>query len=321
MPRFSVILPLYNKEPYVVRTLESVSRQTFRGFEAIIIDDGSTDNSAEVVEQYLAGLPDRRQFRMVRQEDMGVSQARNRGVELSTGEYVTFLDCDDWWEPTFLEEMDGLIRRYPQAGIYGTGYYIVKHGQRRKAPIGVDDTFSDGIIDYCNVYARTLCMPLTSDTVAMRREVFEASSGFRTGITLGEDFDLWLRIALSHPVAFLNKPLANYFQDLPSSVRAIGRLHIPQEHMLWNLDYLADEERRNESLKNLLDRLRIYNLLPYYLSHQYHGEALDELKKVDWQQQPSTARRPYTMPLAMARFQYRARRIGASVKKNLKRKK
>lgn len=321
MPRFSVILPLYNKEPYVLRTLESVAGQTFRDFEAIVIDDGSTDRSAEVVEQYLKQHSDSGLFRLVRQEDMGVSVARNRGVALSSGEYVTFLDCDDWWEPTFLEEMDGLIRRYPQAGIYGTGYNLVKYGHRRKAPVGVDSTFSDGLIDYCAVYARTLCMPLTSDTVALRREVFEASGGFRSGITLGEDFDLWLRIALSHPVAFLNKPLANYFQDLHTGERAVGRLHSPREHMLWNLNYLADEERDNPVLKGLLDRLRTYDLLPYYLSRQYHNEALDELKKVDWERQSAAMRRQYNMPLAMARVQYRAKRLGASIKKNLKRKK
>jgi len=319
MPRFSVILPLYNKEDYVVRTLESVARQTFRDFEAIVVDDGSTDQSARRVEQFIAEHPDGSNFRLVRQDDRGVSVARNCGVDLATGEYVVFLDCDDWWEETFLEEMEGLIRRYPQAGIYGTGYYLVKHGQRRKAPVGVDDTFTDGIIDYCAVYARTLCMPLTSDTVALRREVFLASGGFRDGIALGEDFDLWLRIALSHPVAFLNKPLANYFQDLGTGQRAIGRLHPPREHMLWNLGYLADEERHNADLKELLDKLRAYNLLPYYLSYQYHDEAVAELEKVDWLRLPATKRRPYTMPLAVARLIYRIRALGARIKKKLKR--
>ena len=320
MPRFSIILPLYNKEPYVLRTLDSVARQTFRDFEAIVIDDGSTDSSAEVVERFLDGHPDSGMFRLVLQEDRGVSATRNRGVALATGEYVTFLDCDDWWEPGFLEEIDRLIRRYPEAGIYGTGYYLVKNGRRRVAPVGVDEAFVDGIIDYCDVYARTLCMPLTSDTVAFRRDVFDASGRFREGITFGEDFDLWIRIALRYPVAFLNKPLANYFQDLHPKERTIGRLHPPQKHMLWNLGYLADEENRNPELKYLLDRLRTYILYPYYLSRQYHNAAFDELKKVDWQRQPASIRRKYKTPLFPARLVYRFMRLGATLKKRLKQK-
>ena len=320
MPRFSVIAPLYNKEDYVVRTLESIARQTFRDFEVIVVDDGSTDRSAQRVEAFLAGHPDCCNFHLVRQQDMGVSHARNKGVELSTGEYVAFLDCDDWWEPEFLQEMDGLIRRYPKAGIYATGYYIVKYGQRRVAPIGVESTFAEGLIDYCDVYARTLCMPITSDTVAMRREVFLESGGFRTGITLGEDFDLWIRLALKYPVAFLNRPLANYFQDLPPAGRSIGRLHNPQGHMLWNLDYLADDERDNPTLKRLLDRLRAVNLWPYWLSRQYHLDTLPELKKVDWRQQPVAVQRQYRMPLWISRTQYRTMKLGAAIKKAIKEK-
>lgn len=320
MPRFSVIAPLYNKEDFVVRTLDSLARQTFRDFEVIVVDDGSTDRSAQRVEAFLAEHPDCSHFQLVRQPDMGVSHARNRGVELSSGEYITFLDCDDWWEPEFLQEMDGLIRRYPQAGIYATGYYIVKYGQRRIAPIGVESTFTDGLIDYCDVYARTLCMPVTSDTVAMRREVFLASGGFREGITLGEDFDLWIRLALQYPVAFLNRPLANYFQDIPSGKRSIGKLHKPKEHIIWNLDHLAQEEKDNPHCKNLLDRMRAYTLQPYYLSRQYHNEALKELRKVDWSKQSSSLQQIYKMPLWMARTDHSIRKLGAAIKKNLKKK-
>ena len=105
MPRFSVIIPLYNKAPYVRKTVESVLGQSFGDYELIIIDNGSTDGSSDVV----AVFTDPR-IRVVRSEkNMGVSNARNKGVTLSTAPYITFLDADDWWEPTFLEEMAGLI--------------------------------------------------------------------------------------------------------------------------------------------------------------------------------------------------------------------
>lgn len=302
MPRFSIILPLYNKEPYVLRTLESVARQTFRDIEAIVIDDGSTDSSAEVVERFLDGHPDSGMFRLVLQEDRGVSATRNRGVALATGEYVTFLDCDDWWEPGFLEEIDRLIRRYPEAGIYGTGYYLVKNGRRRVAPVGVDEAFVDGIIDYCDVYARTLCMPLTSDTVALRRDLFEASGGFRTDITLGEDFDFWLRIALKHPVAYLNRPLANYFQDLPSDSRAIGQKEYnPDTFMTFHFDRYAEEESVNPRLKVLLDKLRVYTLLYFRRKNLYPDRVQQEISKVDFSNVQPIYRFYYKAPYPLVR--------------------
>ena len=144
MPYFSVIIPLYNKAPYIRKTVESVLGQTFGDFELIIVDNGSNDGSSEIVSQF--NDPRLSVHRM--EENVGVSNARNIGVELSSAPYVTFLDADDWWESTFLEEMKGLIERHPNVGIYGTKYYIVKNGKKRVAPIGVKEDFieSDGSI-------------------------------------------------------------------------------------------------------------------------------------------------------------------------------
>ena len=180
MPRFSVIIPLYNKAPYVGKTVESVLGQTFGDYELIIVDNGSNDGSHEIV----AAFTDHR-IKIVRlEENVGVSNARNKGVAMASAPIVTFLDADDWWEPTFLEEMAGLIERHPDAGIYGTGYYIVKNGKKRLAPIGVDEGFEEGEINYCAVYAKTLCMPLTSITVAMPKAVFDETGGFNAFIPL-----------------------------------------------------------------------------------------------------------------------------------------
>ena len=131
----------------------------------------------------------------------------------------------------------------------------MKNGKPRVAPIGVESNFKEGYINYCQTYARRLCMPVTSSSVAIPREVFQESGGFRTGIALGEDFDLWIRIALKHGVALVNRPLAYYFQDIPTGGRATRRIHAPASHMLWNLDYLADEEARNPDYKLLIDVL------------------------------------------------------------------
>ena len=311
MPRFSVIIPLYNKAPYVGKTVESVLGQTFGDYELIIVDNGSNDGSHEIV----AAFTDHR-IKIVRlEENVGVSNARNKGVAMASAPIVTFLDADDWWEPTFLEEMAGLIERHPDAGIYGTGYYIVKNGKKRLAPIGVDDGFEEGEINYCAVYAKTLCMPLTSITVAMPKAVFDETGGFKPHLKLGEDFDLWIRIALKHKTVFLNKPLSNYNQDVDVTYRGTHHLRDPKEHMLWNLGYLEPEEKTNADYKQLIDNLRTYSLLPYLLTKQYRSAARQELAKVDWSRQPANTARLYRLPVGILRLRRFALLTGVKIKK------
>ena len=311
MPRFSVIIPLYNKAPYVGKTVESVLGQTFGDYELIIIDNGSNDGSHEIV----AAFTDHR-IKIVRlEENVGVSNARNKGVAMASAPIVTFLDADDWWEPTFLEEMAGLIDRHPDAGIYGTGYYIVKNGKKRLAPIGVDEGFEEGEINYCAVYAKTLCMPLTSITVAMPKAVFDETGGFKPHLKLGEDFDLWVRIALKHKTVFLNKPLSNYNQDVDVTYRGTHHLRDPKEHMLWNLGYLEPEEKTNADYKQLIDNLRTYSLLPYLLTKQYRSAARQELAKVDWSRQPANTARLYRLPVGILRLRRFALLTGVKIKK------
>ena len=290
-------MPLYNKAPYVRKAVESVVGQTYADWELVVVDDGSTDGGGEVVQA--AGDP---RVRLLRQENAGVGAARNRGVAESTAHLVCFLDADDWWEPTFLEEMAALIDRHPDAGIYGTSYYIVKDGRRRVAPIGVDRNFREGEIDYCRVYARTLCMPLWTGAVCMPRTVFDEAGGFPTGVKLGEDFLLWVHVALRHPVVLLGKPLSNYNQDVDAVFRGTHRLHAPEHHLLWHLGDLEPMERTDDGYKRLVDAMRCYDLWPYHLSRKYHAAAAGELAKVDWNRQPKYERRRYRMPVMLARM-------------------
>lgn len=313
MPYFSVIIPLYNKAPYVHKAVESVIGQTHTDWELWIVDDGSTDGSSEIVKVYT----DTR-IQIIRlEENVGVSNARNKGVSLSTSPYITFLDADDWWEPTFLKEMAGLIERHPNAGIYGTSYWMVKNSKKRLAPIGVDDGFTEGEINYCTVYAKTLCMPLTSITVAIPRAVFDEAGGFKPHLKLGEDFDLWIRIALKHKVVFLNKPLSNYNQDVDVTYRGTNHLHDPKEHMLWNLGYLESEEKTNPDYKQLVDNMRTYGLLTYLLTTKYRAAARQELAKVDWERQPIETQRLYRMPIIYLKARMCFLKLGSRVKQFL----
>ncbi len=305
--KFSVIIPLYNKAKYVAKAIGSVLAQTFTDYELVIMDDGSKDYSFEIAKTVIDGCG---RCHIYRQKNAGVSMARNTGVALSQGEYLCFLDADDWWDPAFLEEMSKLIEKFPEAGIYGTNYTIVSEAKHktRVSPIGVEQGFENGYINYCKVYAKTLAMPLWTGAVCMPRKVFDEMRGFPKGIKLGEDFLLWIRVALKYKVAFLNAPLAYYNQDVDAENRSVGRLHSPQEHMLWNVDFLADEEKTNPCYKQLIDNLRTYGLLPYYLSKEYHGVAKKELEKVDWENQPIKTRKQYQTSLALLRMKRRVLR-------------
>ena len=308
--RFSVVIPLDNKAPYVIQALESVFSQTYRDFELVVVDDGSTDNSLSVTKEVLAtsGID----YQLIHQANAGVSTARNNGVAASHGEYICFLDADDWWAPNYLERMNRLIKEYPDAGIYGVNYYIVKRKEQRVA-LHIPST---GYINYCDCY-RKLQMPLTSISVAIPVEVFRSMGGFKPHLKFGEDFDLWIRIALSKKVAYLDEPLAYYFQDSNPIWRGTGHLTAPKAHMLWNLGYLEPEERANPDYKRLIDELRTYGLLSYYLSDKYREMAKTELAKVDWKKQPRSVRLRYRLPVPVLKWSKTLRKFGSRIKQKM----
>jgi glycosyltransferase involved in cell wall biosynthesis len=310
--QFSVIIPLYNKAKFVKKAINSVLSQTFVEFELIIVNDGSTDDSAIVVQDII----DYR-IRIIEQKNEGVSAARNNGVKIAKYDNIAFLDADDWWDIEFLSNMKDLIDSYPNAGIYGSSYYIVKNNQKREASIGLSSNFKFGIINYLQVYVKNLCMPLTSISVVIPKKIFSKESGFKENLKFGEDFDLWLRIALKHPVAFTNKPLAFYNQDVELANRAVGNLHNPANHVLWNLGYLSVEEKSNKDLKQLLDKLRVYSLYRYLLSKKFHALAKIELQKVNWGVQPMRARLKYKTPVNLLKIYYFLMKTGSIVKQRL----
>ena len=151
--------------------------QTLTDYELIVMDDGSRDDSYDIALKATKGNANSRVYK---QENAGVSMARNNGVAVSKGDYLCFLDADDWWDSHFLEEMSKLIDAFPEAGIYGTNYIIVNDTRHktRVASVGVDVGFEKGYIDYFHVFAKTMYMPLWTGAVCVPRPVFELSKGF-----------------------------------------------------------------------------------------------------------------------------------------------
>ena len=343
-PRFSIIVPLYNKAPYVRKALDSIVSQTFKDWELIIVDDGSTDGSAAICEEYLSTLytihrTPLENIRIISQPNSGVAKARNVGVENSSAPFVCFLDADDWWEPNFLEEMDKLIKEYPDAGIYASNYIYYKPGKTHVAL-----NLERGYIDYPKAYYEGSSMPVWTGATCMPRKVFDEMGGFPLGIKLGEDFLLWAKTALHYPVAFSEKPLAYYNNDVPASLRATRNLHAPEHHMLFNLDSIEEEIHKTSHITHqtshtvhrtpytihhtpytvhrdawtqLFDKLRISGLLDYWMDERYHDIAAAELVKVDWSKQPRSAKAQYEKPIWFLRAKRRFMQIGSYCKQKL----
>ena len=314
--KFSIIIPLYNKAPYIRKALESVLAQTYADYELIIIDDGSTDGSAEIAEAILQDPASRliasSPHRLIRQANSGVSAARNNGVSQASGDYIAFLDADDWWESTYLERMAQLIENYPKAGLYASNYYYHKDSVNI---IKVD--IPTGYFNYPKEYFKNFAMPVWTGATVIPRKVYDEMGGFPVGIKLGEDFLLWAKIALRYKVAFLNQPLAYYNNTLPPNHRATYHLYKPEEHMLFRLELafsngdkangtndecIVDNVKCNEmenssadpnastpytlhptpneaDWQSLLDMLRLLGLHTYWLSDEYHMLAQEELDK------------------------------------------
>ena len=336
--KFSVIIPLYNKAPYVRKALDSIRAQTYGDYELIVINDGSTDNSVILLEEYLRGIDDIN-YKIINQHNSGVSAARNNGVAASNGSYVAFLDADDWWEPTYLERMAQLIEDYPDAGLYACNYIYYKPGKTHVAL-----NILTGYINYPKAYYESNAMPVTSISVAIPREIYDKMGGFPLGIKLGEDFLLWSKIALQYPVAFLNEPLAWYNNDIPATLRATRNLHAPEHHMLFRLDEatgllgyqairqengaaeittpyrpIAQSPHRptNDDWRRLIDKLRISGLMEYWLDKRYHDLAAEELKKVDWSKQPLSVIRMYKTPIWMLKLKRNMMKVGSFVKQKI----
>lgn len=336
--KLSIIVPLYNKAPYVEKALESILAQSFTDWECIIVDDGSTDDSGELADEFAMHNA---QCTVIHQENSGVSAARNRGIAESRGEYVAFLDADDWWAPTFMEEMMQLATDYPEAGIYASNYIYYKPGKTR---VGVKTVYDAqctmhkdnnwrGYINYPRSYYTNGGQVVWTGATMMDRAKIEncrLANGeyFQRGVKLGEDFLLWSRMAMHYPVAFTSQPLAYYNNDVPATLRLTCNVHRPEANMLWHLEELEDcrlqivDCRLNEDWEKLFSKLRVMGLVEYWLRDEYHAVAKEELKKVAWDKlddwkDKTKYQRLYSLPRWMVRTKQRAMCLGSYCKQKL----
>jgi len=218
MPEVSVIIPTYNRSDMLAQAMRSVLAQTYRDFELVIVDDGSTDNTREVVE----GFGDPR-IRYVWQENQERSAARNRGVAEASAELVAFLDSDDLWFPEKLEVQLPLFRERRDVGLVYS--YCVRIDERGDFPYPQDFLRDDTGVAIQNMHADLLAgNAVLTPSVIVKKEVFQAGGGFDRSLSTSEDWELWIRLSELCDFGFTSRPLAAFRVHPGNSVKDLDRL-------------------------------------------------------------------------------------------------
>lgn len=283
---FSIIIPLYNKESYIEDTLKSVLHQSYTNYEIIIVNDGSTDESAAKV----LGFKDSR-IRFYSIKNQGVSVARNFGIEKSKGELIAFLDADDLWTVEHLETLKTLIQNFPNSGIYASRYQLVYNNRKISIPQfkGISANFCGIVPDYFNA---SLNHPIaTSSSIAIPKYIFEKIGYFKSTISSGQDVDMWIRIASKYPVAISNKITASYLHYIENSLSKTPIL----EKKLKDFNDYKFEEKSNPRLKKYLDLYRIEYALQYKIAGD-HKKSKELFKSVLKENIPFKTKIIYYLP-------------------------
>ncbi|MGF1496384.1 MAG: glycosyltransferase family 2 protein [Elainellaceae cyanobacterium] len=200
MPKVSVVIPAYNAMPYLPQTVDSVLQQSFTDFEVLIVDDGSSDNTAN----WVAQITDPR-VRLICQSNQGAGAARNTGVKNAQGDYIAFLDADDFWEPTKLAKQVQRLDQQPKVGLVHT--WITLANPDGSLSDRTMQTNGEGHIwNQVVVYNPLKC----GSTAMVRRQCFEELGYFDQSLKYSEDWDMWIRIARKYAFSVIHEPLTNY---------------------------------------------------------------------------------------------------------------
>lgn len=222
MLEVSVIIPIYNKETRLSQSIESVLRQTYKNFELILLNDGSTDSSTEIIKKY-ENIDSRIVF--INQKNIGVSASRNKGIEVAKGKYVTFLDADDLWDKYFLEKM---VSKIQGNNVCYSGHLININGRTIKAR---NIKFNEGYILEKYIYNETA--PHTNSWLIRKQFLKTFQITFSEDLDWGEDMLFFTKILFyERNVKFVNEYLTTYFMFQESSLSE-NNLNKISKDMQW----------------------------------------------------------------------------------------
>ncbi len=276
MPHVSVVIPTYNRRTFLIEALQSVFAQTFRDFEAIVIDDGSSDGTEQALRSFEARV------RYFYKPNGGVSSARNEGIRQATGSLIAFLDSDDLWEANFLEVTVGYLENNPDAAMVSTGWRTLPSGHRWPP---IKEPLLQG-----RLLPRLLQTRMVrTSAVVVRKTALLGAGLFDERLDVAEDLDMWLKLAARYPTAFLNVHLSwgRRHDDRLSKNR---RLHLERQ-----LQVLEARDDPALAAKTIFNRRRAQLYVELGQSH---------FKVNDF----SAARACYKQALALNPYSVRARR-------------
>ncbi len=245
----SVVIPTFDRASVLARAVDSVVAQTHSPAEVIVVDDGSTDDTAELVERRFPSV------RLLRQENRGVSAARNRGIGASRGEWIALLDSDDEWRPRKLERQLSALEGQPDLRICHTDEIWIRHG-RRVNPRQIHAKHGGWIFERC----LPLCA-MSPSSILIHRSIFEVVGMFDEELPACEDYDLWLRICSRYPVLYVDEPLVvkhgGHEDQLSRQVWGLDRFRIQALEKVIDSGHLNEADWQ-ASVAMLLKKIEIY---------------------------------------------------------------
>ncbi len=246
---FSVIIPVYNKQSFILNTIKSVLNQTFKNFELIIINDGSTDNSFNLINAILDS-----RIKIINIDNSGVSNARNIGIINSKYEWVALLDADDLWEDMYLQEAYNYINTFINCRnifVYCTNFYKLFEQKKVKAINAKSDIYTSY---FDNPF-------MTSSSIIIHKEVFDKVGYFNSNLNKGEDIHLWLRINMKYNFYFNECPLVYYRMGEHQSKIMNFDINFNKNYLSILNTLSTNEEIWNKKLHNYI----LNNIKPYYV--------------------------------------------------------
>ncbi len=254
-PKVSVIIPTYNRQKFIGAAIQSVLDQTFQDFELIVIDDGSTDQTVDVIRAFSSD-----KIRYFYQSNRGRSNSRNHALNLAQGQYIAFLDSDDLYLSGKLELQVGYMDAHPEFGmIYTAAYCIDGDGVLLNS---VYEAVVSGWI-YKEI-AFFVPVTITLPTVMVRREIFDKVGGFDEAMERFEDTDMWRRISRRYQIGALHERTCHLRTHLDNALAAQS-----PDRILTALDYYVNKIQKEDSdVGNILRRKGIAKL------YRYYGEAM-----------------------------------------------
>ena len=252
-PEVSVIIPTYNRCAMVREAIDSVLAQSERNFELIVVDDGSTDDTARPLSHLAA---DNAALKIQRFDRRGPAAARNRGVEMARAPLIAFLDSDDLWSPEKLALQLAFMREHPDCVISQTNEVWIRDGRRVNPGLRNRKRGGDIFIDSLRT-----CL-ISPSAVMIRTELFRALCGFDELMTAAEDYDLWLRILVDHEAGLLYEPVvtrrAGHRDQQSATTPAIDRFRILALAKLLATNHLSPA-RRAAVVEVIAEKCRIYS--------------------------------------------------------------